>query len=81
VRGDFYFTAEITRELAENHPKVIERFRNSNMTISYHVRPPHPLYTGFDDRLKGLSDDELYQTLLDYETCALDLETGELDRS
>lgn len=81
VRGDFYFTAEITRELAENHPEVIERFKNSNMTISYHVRPPHPLYTGFDSRLNGLSDDELYQTLLDYETYALNLETGELDRS
>ena len=81
VRGDFYFTAEITRELAENHPEVIERFKNSDMTISYHVRPPHPLYTGFDSRLKNLSDDELYQTLLDYETYALDLETGELDKS
>jgi hypothetical protein len=81
VRGDFYFTAEVTRELAENHPEVIERFRNSNMTISYHVRPPHPLYTGFDSRLQGLSDEELYQTLLDYETYALNLEMGELDKS
>ncbi|MCL4261408.1 MAG: hypothetical protein KJZ52_12365, partial [Anaerolineales bacterium] len=63
VRGDFYFTAEITRELAENHPEVIERLKNSNMTISYHVRPPHPLYTGFDSRLDGLSGEELYQTL------------------
>ena len=80
VRGDFYFTAEFTRELEENHPEVIERFRNSDMTISYHVRPPHPLYTGFDSRLKNLSDDELYQTLLNYETYALDLETGELDK-
>lgn len=81
VRGDFYFTAEITRELVEQRPEVIERFRNSNMTISYHVRPPHPLYTGFDDRLKGLDDAALYQTLLDYETYALDLTTGGLDRS
>lgn len=81
VRGDFYFTAEITRELVEKRPDVIERFRNSNMTISYHVRPPHPLYTGFDDRLKGLDDATLYQTLLDYETYALDLATGDLDRS
>lgn len=81
VRGDFYFTAEITRELAETRPDVIERFRNSNMTISYHVRPPHPLYTGFDDRLQGLDDAALYQTLLDYETYALDLTTGDLDRS
>ncbi len=81
VRGDFYFTAEITRELAENHPEVIERLKTSNMTISYHVRPPHPLYNGFDARLKGLDDATLYQTLLDYETYALDLTTGDLDRS
>jgi hypothetical protein len=81
VRGDFYFTAEITRKLVENRPDVIKRFRNSDMTISYHVRPPHPLYTGFDSRLKGLSDEELYHALLDYETYALDLETGDLDRS
>jgi hypothetical protein len=81
VRGDFYFTAEVTRTLAETRPDVIERFRNSDMTVSYHVRPPHPLYTGFDSRLKNLSDDELYQTLLDYETYALDLETGDLDRT
>ncbi len=81
VRGDFYFTAEITRQLAETRPDVIEHFKNSNMTLSYHVRPPHPLYTGFDDRLKGLDDATLYQTLLDYETYALDLTTGDLDRS
>lgn len=81
VRGDFYFTAEITRQLAETRPNVIERLRNSNMTVSYHVRPPHPLYAGFDSRLKGLDDAALYQTLLDYETYALDLQTGDLDRS
>ncbi|MDP1780161.1 MAG: hypothetical protein Q8K73_07795, partial [Anaerolineales bacterium] len=81
VSGDFYFTAEVTRKLAQERPDVIERFKNSNMTISYHIRPPHPLYTGFDSRLQNLSDDELYQTLLEYETYALNLETGELDRS
>jgi len=81
VRGDFYFTAEITRELAENRPEVIERFVDSDMTVSYHVRPPHPLYTGFDSHLKSLSDEELYRTLLDYETYALDLESGDLDYS
>jgi len=81
VRGDFYFIAEITRELVENRPDVIERLKNSDMTISYHVRPPHPLYNGFDSRLKGLDEAALYQTILDYETYALNLETGELDRS
>ena len=81
VRGDFYFTAEVTRKLEQERPDVIERFKNSNITISYHIRPPHPLYTGFDSHLQNLSDDELYQTLLEYETYALNLGTGELDRS
>ena len=81
VRGDFYFTAEITRCYVEQYPDVIERLKNSAMTISYHVRPPHPLYTGFDQRLQNLGDAALYQTLLDYETYALDLGTGDLDRS
>lgn len=81
VRGDFYFTADLARALAASRPEVIERLRNSKMTISYHVRPPHPLYEGFGQRLKGLSDEELWQTLLDYETYALDPATGELDRA
>lgn len=81
IRGDFYFTAEVTRKLEEERPDVVERFKNSNMTISYHVRPPHPLYAGFDSRLHNLNDEMLYQTLLDYETYALNLQTGELDRS
>ncbi len=81
VRGDFYFTPEVTRKYVEERPDVIERLKSSNMTISYQVRPPHPLYTGFDQRLQELDDTSLYQTLLDYETYALDLSTGDLDRS
>lgn len=81
VRGDFYFTPEITRVLAEQHPELIERFRRGEATISYHVRPPHPLNSGFDAPLHGLSDSALLATLRDYETCALDLETGALDCS
>ena len=81
VRGDFYFTPEVTRKYVEERPDVIEQLKNSNMTISYQVRPPHPLYTGFDQHLQGLDDASLYQTLLDYETYAIDLSTGDLDRS
>lgn len=81
VRGDFYFTAPVVEKYVQERPDLIERLKNSNMTISYHVRPPHPLYTGFDQRLQGLSDEQLRQTLLDYETYALDLSTGNLDRS
>jgi hypothetical protein len=81
VRGDFYFTAPVLEMYVLQHPEVITRLKKSNMTISYHVRPPHTLYTGFDSRLKGLDDAELYHTLMDYETYAIDLATGELDRS
>lgn len=81
VRGDFYFTAPVVEQYVQQRPDLIERLKNSNMTISYHVRPPHPLYTGFDERLKGLDDETLYQTLRDYETYALDLSNGDLDRS
>ncbi len=81
VRGDFYFTPEVTRKVAEERPDVIERLRKSNMTISYHVRPPHPIYPGFDQKLKNLDSNALWRTLLDYETYALNPATGELDRS
>jgi peptidoglycan/xylan/chitin deacetylase (PgdA/CDA1 family) len=81
VKGDSYFTASVVEAYVTHHPEVIDRLKASSMTISYHIRPPHPLYTGFDSRLKGLVDDALYQTIMDYETYALDLETGDLDRT
>ena len=77
VAGDFYLTGPMTRLYSQHYPEVIERLRASAMAISYHVRPPHPLYEGFDGRLRGLSDAQLRQALLDYETFGLDLATGE----
>ena len=58
----------MTRHYAESRPDVIRRLRDSKMTISYHVRPPHILYPGFNGRLR------------DYETYRLDMTTGELLR-
>lgn len=80
VRGDFYLTAPITRHYAESRPDVIRRLRDSKMMISYHVRPPHILYPGFNGRLRDLGDDALAKTLRDYETYRLDMTTGELLR-
>ncbi|MFA5808937.1 MAG: hypothetical protein WC935_01190 [Thermoleophilia bacterium] len=80
VRGDFYLTAPVTQRYAEQRPDVIARLRESNMTISYHVRPPNPLYAGFDQQLKALDDAALASTLCDYETYELDLATGGLNR-
>ena len=81
VRGDFYLTAPIVEMYAKQRPDVIERLKNSKMTISYHLRPPHPLYAGFDSRLKNLDDKTLAATLRDYETYRLDPATGDLDKT
>jgi len=60
---------------------VLQRLRESGMTVSYHVRAPHPLTEGFSVFLEGLQGDALCQTILDYETYRLDLATGGLDRT
>ena len=81
TRGEFYFTAPIVEQYVQHRPDVIERLKNSAVTISYHIRPPHPAYIGFDERLKKLDDKTLEQTLRDYETYRLDLATGNIDKS
>ena len=81
VKGEFYFTAPVVEAYMAERPDLIAKMKASGMTISYHIRPPHPLYADFDQRLKGLDDATLKQTLLDYESYRLDLETGDLDRT
>ncbi len=81
VRGDFYFTAPVARAYAEHHPDVVAYLRATGMTISYHVRAPHPLTAGFTGPLEGLTGPDLLQAVQDYETYRLDLTTGGLDRS
>ncbi|MBI5653731.1 MAG: hypothetical protein HZC40_25270 [Chloroflexi bacterium] len=81
TRGEFYLTAPIVEQYAKHRPDVIEKLKNSAMTISYHIRPPHPAYIGFDDRLKKLDDKTLEQTLREYETYRLDLATGNIDKA
>lgn len=81
VRGEFYLTAPTVEAYVQHRPDVVERLKNSAMTISYHIRPPHPAYIGFDERLRNLDAKTLEQTLRDYETYRLDLATGNLDKS
>jgi hypothetical protein len=81
VRGDFYLTAPVVEAYARSRPEVLSRLRDSRMTISYHFRPPHPAYAGFDASLRGLDEAALRATFRDYETFQLDLATGGLDRS
>jgi len=81
VRGDFYLTGPMAELYMQRRPDVIERLRESGMTISYHVRAPHPLYAGFDAGLEAMATAEREQTLMEYETYSMDLATGSLDRS
>lgn len=78
VRGDFYLTAPMVHWYAEERPDLIARMRECGMTISYHMRPPHPVYHGFDARLVGLDDSALDETLREYEIYRLDMTTGDL---
>jgi hypothetical protein len=80
VKGEFYVTGPMVALYQAARPDVITALKSSGMTISYHVRPPHPLVTGFDGQLRDLSDADLERTLRDYETYGLDLTTGELQR-
>ena len=78
ARGDFYLTAQIVQRYLEERPDIIERLIRSDMTISYHIRPPHPAYKGFDRLLADLDPASLVTTLSAYEIYATDLATGEL---
>ena len=80
VRGDFYFTGPVVARYVEKRPDLMRTFKASAMTISYHLRPPHPAYAGFDDKLQALDDKALRQTLQDYEQYRMDLTNGEIRR-
>ncbi|MFN8535741.1 MAG: hypothetical protein U0556_19565 [Dehalococcoidia bacterium] len=79
VRGDFYLTPTMADLYAARRPEVVAAL--GTMTISHHVRPPHPLNSGFGAPLAGLSGPALEAALRDYQTYRLDLATGGLDRS
>lgn len=79
VKGEFYVTSVMAEKLEKNHPETISAMKLHG--LSYHVRPPHPLYSGFDTDLKKLSGDDLTNTIKDFETYGQSLSTGELDKS
>ncbi|MBI5723992.1 MAG: hypothetical protein HZA50_08550 [Planctomycetes bacterium] len=81
VKGDFYFIAQVAEEYAARYPQAIKAVKDGGICVSYHVRPPSPMYNGFDEPLKKLGDKDLAATLRDYETYRLDLATGGLDKT
>ncbi|MCD4749418.1 MAG: hypothetical protein K8R59_08585, partial [Thermoanaerobaculales bacterium] len=75
ARGDFYVTASVVAAWEAEAPELIERLRDSEHTISYHARPPHPVaFSPTRDQLDTVA-------LADFETYRQNLSTGELDLS
>ena len=76
---DIYLTGPTLHRYIAEQPWIIERMQESDVVyISYHFRPPHPLYTGFDHNgILDLSYDDLYVEIENYNRYKLDLETAE----
>jgi len=79
VPVDIYLTDEMAQIYADQYPDLLERLKTSPVVaVSYHFRPPRPYANGYDWLgLKDMSDTELYDTILRYETHAVDPVTGE----
>lgn len=73
-----YLTDPMVQLYLEEAPDLIERLKTSEyVTVSYHTRPPAPYYGNFDFvGLHELSDEEIYDKIMEYETHEIDLSTG-----
>ena len=78
VPVNIYLTDPVVQLYVEKAPDLIERFKTSKyVTISYHSRAPTPYYSNFDIiGIHELSDDEIYDKIMEYETHKIDLATG-----
>lgn len=79
VPVDIYLTDQMAQIFADDSPALLERLRTSPVVaVSYHTRSPRP-YASDPDwlGLDALSPDDLYATILDYETHLVDPVTGE----
>ena len=76
---DIYLTDVMAQIYAEQFPQLLERLKTSPVVaISYHYRAPRPYANNYDWLgLRNMSADELYQTVLRYETHAVDPVTGQ----
>jgi len=83
VTGEFYFTAALFRAYQQHHPELLARMQSSGMTISYHVRAPHPVtFRGpLAKRLQAMPHDQAVALMTSLESHRLDLSTGTIDES
>lgn len=82
VPVDIYLNDQVFQVYMDETPDLVERLKNSPVvTVGYHLRAPTPYYFDYADfdykGLNELSEEELYETLLDYEEHKLNLETGD----
>ncbi|MFH0818454.1 MAG: hypothetical protein V1898_00480 [Patescibacteria group bacterium] len=69
---DIYLDDQVMQVYLADYPEVIEKIKSSSLVaVSYHVRAPHPMSSGFTFLLKDRNQ------LIDYEEHALNLETGQ----
>jgi hypothetical protein len=75
---DIYLTNAIVQIYERNAPELLERLKTSSVVaVSYHVRPPLPYYTKYDFLgLEEMDEEERYETIVNYEEHALDLNKG-----
>ncbi|GAB4270426.1 MAG: hypothetical protein Kow0080_14870 [Candidatus Promineifilaceae bacterium] len=79
VPVDIYLTDTMAQIFADDYPALLARLQNSPVVaISYHTRPPRP-YASANDwlGLQQMTADDRYNTILRYETHAVDPVTGE----
>ncbi len=76
---DIYLTDVMASIYAEEYPALMERLTTSAVVaISYHYRAPRPYATSYDWlALKGMPEEQIYETILRYETQAVDPVTGQ----
>lgn len=73
ARGDLYITAPVLEAWETSAPALVARLRGGTHTVSYHVRPPHPVVFEPTNALLNSTP------LADYERYRLDLRTGQVN--
>jgi hypothetical protein len=75
---EIFVTDPVFQLYMETYPELVERMKTSSVvSVSYHIRPPHPYYGSFDwYGLEELAPSEREEVLRAYEEHKIDLETG-----
>lgn len=76
---DIFLNDPIVQAYQNNYPEVFKTLADSDFAnVSYHFRPPFPYSSSYDFiDLENMDSKTMYDTIMKYETHALDWETGE----